>query len=181
MEASCLQGTVTRRVSSLVFNWPHAFPDPLNPIGSSALPRQGRSTSYSTAGRRQMLVPCTAIGTAALYRTSALRSHERLRVGRHRNADRTHLGVLIGIILAQHVPGWRPIRTLLFLPFLISGAALATVFAMVYNPRYGLLNEVVTWLGLPARDWLAQTDNCARRGDCHLRVHHRLSGRSRDG
>jgi len=42
--------------------------------------------------------------------------------------------VLIGIILAQHVPGWRPIRTLLFLPFLISGAALATVFAMVYNP-----------------------------------------------
>lgn len=62
--------------------------------------------------------------------------------------------MLIGIILAQHVPGWRPIRTLLFLPFLISGAALATVFAMVYNPRYGLLNEVVTWLGLPARDWL---------------------------
>ena len=89
--------------------------------------------------------------------------------------------MLIGIILAQHVPGWRPIRTLLFLPFLISGAALATVFAMVYNPRYGLLNEVVTWVGLPARDWLAQTDNCARRGDCHLRVHHRLSGRSRDG
>jgi raffinose/stachyose/melibiose transport system permease protein len=65
------------------------------------------------------------------------------------------LGVVAGIILSQRPPGWRLFRTLLFIPFVISGAAYALVFSMLYNPRYGLLNSALGWFGLnDQHDWL---------------------------
>jgi raffinose/stachyose/melibiose transport system permease protein len=65
------------------------------------------------------------------------------------------LGCAAGIILSQRVPGWRLFRTLLFIPFVISGAAYALVFSMFYNPRYGLLNTSLGWFGVNhQRDWL---------------------------
>jgi raffinose/stachyose/melibiose transport system permease protein len=69
------------------------------------------------------------------------------------------LGVIAGIILAQHVSGWRFFRAILFIPFVISGAAFALVFATFYNPRYGLLNETLGLVGLNhGQDWLFQTN-----------------------
>jgi raffinose/stachyose/melibiose transport system permease protein len=68
------------------------------------------------------------------------------------------LGVLAGIILAQHVSGWRVFRTVLFIPFVISGAAYALVFSLFYNPRYGLLNTALGLAGLNhGQDWLFST------------------------
>jgi raffinose/stachyose/melibiose transport system permease protein len=65
------------------------------------------------------------------------------------------LGCAAGIILSQRPPGWRIFRTILFLPFVISGAAYALVFSMVYNPRYGLLGSALGLVGLDShRDWL---------------------------
>jgi raffinose/stachyose/melibiose transport system permease protein len=68
------------------------------------------------------------------------------------------LGVLAGIILAQHIPGWRAFRAILFVPFVISGAAYALVFAIFYDPRYGLLNGALGLAGLNHHnDWLFST------------------------
>lgn len=68
------------------------------------------------------------------------------------------LGVVAGIILAQHVRGWKVFRSILFVPFVISGAAFALVFAVFYNPRYGLLNSTLDVVGLNSgRDWLFDT------------------------
>jgi raffinose/stachyose/melibiose transport system permease protein len=65
------------------------------------------------------------------------------------------LGCAAGIILSQHPPGWRVFRTILFLPFVISGAAYALVFSMFYNPRYGLLDSALGLVGRNShRDWL---------------------------
>jgi raffinose/stachyose/melibiose transport system permease protein len=65
------------------------------------------------------------------------------------------LGVLVGILLSQKLPGWQVFRAVLFLPFVVSGAAFALVYAMFYNPRYGLLNGVLRAVGLPTdQDWL---------------------------
>jgi raffinose/stachyose/melibiose transport system permease protein len=65
------------------------------------------------------------------------------------------LGCAAGIILSQKLPGWRLYRTILFIPFVISGAAYALVFSMVYNPRYGLLDGFLGWFGLNHhQDWL---------------------------
>jgi raffinose/stachyose/melibiose transport system permease protein len=65
------------------------------------------------------------------------------------------LGCAAGIILSQKLPGWRVYRAILFIPFVISGAAYALVFSMVYNPRYGLLDGLLGWVGLNHhQDWL---------------------------
>jgi raffinose/stachyose/melibiose transport system permease protein len=65
------------------------------------------------------------------------------------------LGCVAGIILSQKIAGWRIYRTVLFVPFVISGAAYALVFSMFYNPRYGLLDSFLGWFGLNHhQDWL---------------------------
>ncbi len=65
------------------------------------------------------------------------------------------LGVIVGVLLAQRLPGWTFFRAILFIPYVISGAAFALIFAFFYNPRYGLLNEIVGALGLgDGHDWL---------------------------
>jgi len=64
------------------------------------------------------------------------------------------LGVAFGMILATKVPGWKTFRTLIFIPFVISGAAYALVFSMFYNPSYGLLNQILAPFMGGQRDWL---------------------------
>ncbi len=69
------------------------------------------------------------------------------------------VGVTIAVILSQHIRGWRILRTLYFLPNIVSGAALALVYVTFYNPRYGLLNQALGALGLDGtRDWLFDVD-----------------------
>lgn len=66
------------------------------------------------------------------------------------------LGIVVGIFLASRPRGWKILRAAFFVPYMISGAAIALVFTVVYNPRYGLLNVVVGALGgNPDTDWLA--------------------------
>lgn len=68
------------------------------------------------------------------------------------------LGILVGVILSQKIPGWRVFRAIIFIPWVISGAAFALVFSMFYNPRFGLLNDLVAVVGLGGRhDWLFDT------------------------
>ncbi|WP_165362550.1 carbohydrate ABC transporter permease [Promicromonospora panici] len=68
------------------------------------------------------------------------------------------LGVGVGMVLALRPRGWKALRTIVFVPFVISGAAYAVIFSMFYNPRAGLLNNALGALGLPGdRDWLFDT------------------------
>src|SRR6185312_1549699 len=65
------------------------------------------------------------------------------------------VGVTLAIVLAQRIRGWRVLRVIYFLPNIVSIAALALVYLTVYNPRYGLLNQVLGAGGLrTSRDWL---------------------------
>jgi raffinose/stachyose/melibiose transport system permease protein len=65
------------------------------------------------------------------------------------------VGVALAIILSRRFRGWRVLRTIYFLPNVISIAALALVYLTVYNPRYGLLNQVLAGVGIDSsRDWL---------------------------
>jgi raffinose/stachyose/melibiose transport system permease protein len=68
------------------------------------------------------------------------------------------LAVICAMALATKIPGWRLFRTILFIPVVISGAAYALVFSMVYNSRYGLFNQVLGLVGLDrGHDWLFDT------------------------
>lgn len=65
------------------------------------------------------------------------------------------IGVCVGIFLAARPRGWKLLRAAFFIPYMISGAAIAMVFTVVYNPRYGLLNVVTKALGgSGSADWL---------------------------
>jgi raffinose/stachyose/melibiose transport system permease protein len=67
------------------------------------------------------------------------------------------LAVIVAMILSQHIRGWRVLRAILFIPVVISGAAYALIFASVYNARYGLLNRVLSLVGVSGPDWLFDT------------------------
>jgi raffinose/stachyose/melibiose transport system permease protein len=69
------------------------------------------------------------------------------------------VGVAVAITLAQRIRGWQVLRTVYFLPNIVSAAALALVYVTFYNPRYGLLNQGLGWLGIESsRDWLFDVD-----------------------
>jgi raffinose/stachyose/melibiose transport system permease protein len=69
------------------------------------------------------------------------------------------VGVAVAVILSRRFRGWSVLRTIYFLPNVVSGAALALVYVTFYNPRYGLLNQALGTLGLGAdRDWLFDVD-----------------------
>jgi raffinose/stachyose/melibiose transport system permease protein len=66
------------------------------------------------------------------------------------------LAVIVALILARKMPGWKVFRTVFFLPNIVSYAALAMVFVAFYNARYGMLNESLSGIGLSElrQDWL---------------------------
>jgi raffinose/stachyose/melibiose transport system permease protein len=69
------------------------------------------------------------------------------------------VGVAIAIVLSRQIRGWRVLRTIYFLPNVVSGAALGMVYLTFYNPRYGLLNSILGALGFSSsRDWLFDVD-----------------------
>ncbi len=66
------------------------------------------------------------------------------------------LAMLMAIILSRKPKGWKFFRTVYFFPQVISGIALATLWRAVYNAETGLLNSMLTSLGMGnlACDWL---------------------------
>lgn len=66
------------------------------------------------------------------------------------------LAMLMAIILSRKPKGWKFFRTVYFFPQVLSGIALATLWRAVYNAETGLLNNMLTSLGMGslACDWL---------------------------
>jgi raffinose/stachyose/melibiose transport system permease protein len=67
------------------------------------------------------------------------------------------LATLVALLLARQPAGWRFLRTVYFLPNVISAVALAMMWTAVYNPSYGLLNGFLSFFGVPAHNWLGDT------------------------
>lgn len=67
------------------------------------------------------------------------------------------LATLAALILARRPFGWKFLRTVYFLPNVISAVALAMMWTAVYNPSYGLLNGFLSFFGVPAHNWLGDT------------------------
>lgn len=68
----------------------------------------------------------------------------------------TPLCVLVALVVARRPRGWKIFRTVLFLPNIISGTALALLWYFVFHVSLGLLNGGLTAMGLKslARNWL---------------------------
>ncbi len=66
------------------------------------------------------------------------------------------LALLVALILSKKPKGWKVFRTIYFLPYVISGIALATLWSTMYNSEYGLVNAFLGLVGLEhlQRNWL---------------------------
>lgn len=65
------------------------------------------------------------------------------------------LGLSLAILLNQRIRGMYVFRTILFLPTVLSGVAVAVLWVSLLNPDLGVVNQVLRWIGIddPPR-WL---------------------------
>src|SRR3954449_256875 len=69
-------------------------------------------------------------------------------------------GLLLALPLAAFIVGRRPrtqtfLKGAVYLPGVVSTVALSMVWLYLYQPMFGLLNFLLTTVGLPAQPWLA--------------------------
>jgi len=67
------------------------------------------------------------------------------------------LGLLIALLLNQPLVGRDAVRSIVFSPVMLSGAAIGLVWVYILDPRYGLLDILIRAVGLTSPDWLLDT------------------------
>ncbi|WP_123042158.1 carbohydrate ABC transporter permease [Cohnella candidum] len=68
------------------------------------------------------------------------------------------ISIGLGVLMNQRLRGIRLFRTLNYLPTLTSAVAAATVWVWLLHPEYGLVNGLLSYLGINGPAWLAQTE-----------------------
>jgi multiple sugar transport system permease protein len=63
------------------------------------------------------------------------------------------LAFLVALLLNTELPGMRFFRTVWYLPSLVSGVAQMVLFLWVFNPQYGLANDVLGKVGIDGPGW----------------------------
>jgi multiple sugar transport system permease protein len=64
------------------------------------------------------------------------------------------LAFLLAVLLNLNLRGTAIFRTAFYLPSVISGVALATIWAWIYSKEYGLLNYMLSFAGITGPNWL---------------------------
>ena len=68
------------------------------------------------------------------------------------------LGLLLALLLNTKVPGISLWRTLYYTPSVVSGVAVAILWAYLFNPQYGLINWMLSLIGIKGPGWLNSPD-----------------------
>ncbi|WP_163101091.1 carbohydrate ABC transporter permease [Peribacillus alkalitolerans] len=66
------------------------------------------------------------------------------------------LSLFLAILLNKKLKGSSIFRTFFYVPSVISGVALAMIWGWVYNGEYGILNYLLSLVGIEGPDWLNQ-------------------------
>lgn len=66
------------------------------------------------------------------------------------------LGLGLALLLNQPLRWRNAARAALFAPNVLSGAAIAIVWIYIFDPRFGLLREILGWVGIESPRWLSQ-------------------------
>ncbi|HEV2527473.1 MAG TPA: sugar ABC transporter permease [Thermomicrobiales bacterium] len=64
------------------------------------------------------------------------------------------LGLLSALLLNQKLKFRTPVRAMIFAPTLLSGVAISIVWFYIFDPRVGLLREMLGWIGVGSPPWL---------------------------
>ena len=66
-------------------------------------------------------------------------------------------GMALAVLLNQPLKGRFVARTIVFTPYVLSGAAIGLVWAYIFDPVYGLMRVFLGMVGLPSPNWLVDT------------------------
>lgn len=64
------------------------------------------------------------------------------------------LGLAVALLLNQPLRHRNAARAVLFSPVVMSGAVVAVVWSYIFDPRYGLIDQLLGIVGLSSPDWL---------------------------
>ena len=69
----------------------------------------------------------------------------------------TALGLFLAVALTQAVPGRNVFRAIFYAPGVLPLVAVGQIWAWIYNPQFGVLNEALDLIGLGflGRGWLS--------------------------
>ncbi|MEM4602137.1 MAG: sugar ABC transporter permease [Desulfurococcaceae archaeon] len=65
------------------------------------------------------------------------------------------LGLLLAILLNQKIKGMSIYRTIFYLPSVTSGVAVSLLWLWILNPRFGIINLLLSYIGIRGPAWLA--------------------------
>lgn len=68
------------------------------------------------------------------------------------------LGLALALLLNAKVPGLTIWRTVYYMPSVVSGVAVAVLWNQVFNPRFGIINWMLSWFGIKGPGWLQSPD-----------------------
>jgi multiple sugar transport system permease protein len=63
--------------------------------------------------------------------------------------------LLLALMMNQKVPGIGVFRTIYYLPSVVSGVAVSMLWIWVFNPSFGLVNGVLSLLGISGPGWFS--------------------------
>lgn len=63
-------------------------------------------------------------------------------------------GLMFALLLNEKLKGRTAVRAIVFAPYLIAGSAVALVWAYIFNPRYGLIAQILNWFDISSPRWL---------------------------
>ena len=64
------------------------------------------------------------------------------------------LSLLLAVVLNQKLPGRLTFRTIFFLPSVCAGVGLLLLWKYLYNPQFGLINDILRCIGIDGPNWL---------------------------
>ncbi|MBX6762196.1 MAG: sugar ABC transporter permease [Rubrobacteraceae bacterium] len=67
------------------------------------------------------------------------------------------LGLAVALLLNQKLKGRNLVRSIVFTPYVLSGAAIGLVWDYIFDPHYGLIHAFLEPLGIPSPNWLNST------------------------
>jgi multiple sugar transport system permease protein/sn-glycerol 3-phosphate transport system permease protein len=67
------------------------------------------------------------------------------------------LGLLMALLLNQQLRFRNGARTVVFTPYVLSGAAVAIVWYFILDPNWGLLKTALGWAGVPSPRWVVDS------------------------
>ncbi len=68
------------------------------------------------------------------------------------------VGILVAVVLNQKLRGIGIFRTMYYMPYIVPKVAASLVWVWVLNPRYGLVNTMLDWIGITGPNWLGDPD-----------------------